>query len=101
MKKQVLTAVFATALGFSSLAPAQIAVGIRVGPPAPRHEVRPPLPREHRDWVWRAGYYRHDGRDFVWVPGEYVAPPHPHARWTAGRWERHNGNYVWVEGRWR
>jgi hypothetical protein len=35
------------------------------------------------------------------VPGEYVAPPHPHARWVPGHWDHRRGEYVWVEGHWR
>lgn len=99
MKKQLLTA--ACMLGLSAGLLAQVAVGIRVGPPAPPHEVIPARPADHPDWAWRAGYYRHDGANYVWVPGEYVAPPHPHARWVPGRWVHRGGTYVWVEGRWR
>src|SRR6202012_3896820 len=52
-----------------SLAGAQVYV--RVGPPRPIYERRPPPPRP--GWAWQAGYHRWDGRRYVWVPGAYVA----------------------------
>jgi hypothetical protein len=70
--------------------------------PPPRHvEKIPPPPAEHRDWAWHEGYYRHDGQQYVWVPGVYVEPPHPGAHWVDGHWDHHGGGYVWVEGSWR
>ncbi len=100
MKKPLVIAALALGLSLSSgVLPAQVV--IRVAPPRPRYERMPPRPREHRDWVWRAGYYRWDGRAHVWVPGEYVAPPRAHAHWVPGHWDRRPGGYVWIEGRWR
>jgi hypothetical protein len=51
--------------------------------------------------VWHAGYHRWDGHQYVWVPGTYVEPPHPHARWVEGHWVHRGGGWVWVEGHWR
>jgi WXXGXW repeat (2 copies) len=76
-------------------------IHITIGPPARPHEVVPPPPPEHRDWAWHAGYHRWEGDHYVWVPGAYVEPPHPHARWVDGHWDRRGGEYVWVEGHWR
>ena len=98
MKKQVLTA--ACVLLFSAAA-ANAQVVVRIGPPRRPHEVRPLPPAEHRDWVWHPGYHRWDGNRYVWVPGEYVAPPRPHAAWVPGHWAHRRGGYVWVEGHWR
>jgi hypothetical protein len=98
MKKQILTAACALCL---SVGVAVAQVHITIGPPPRPHEVVPPPPREHRDWVWHPGYHRWDGRAYVWVPGEYVAPPHPHARWVSGHWDRRHGEWIWVEGHWR
>jgi hypothetical protein len=98
MKKQILTAACAL---FLTVGVAAAQVHITIGPPPRPREVVPPLPREHRDWVWHAGYHRWDGRAYVWVPGEYVAPPHPHARWVEGHWDHRHGEWIWVEGRWR
>ncbi|HEY4011405.1 MAG TPA: hypothetical protein VGM11_14720 [Acidobacteriaceae bacterium] len=97
MRKQLLTAAFAAVLGVATAAGAQVYV--RVGPPPPRHEVVPPPP--HDGWVWRQGYHRWDGHAYVWVPGEYAAPPRPHARWVPGHWRDTPHGYVWVEGHWR
>jgi WXXGXW repeat (2 copies) len=80
---------------------AQAQVVVRIGPPARPHEVIPPLPPEHRDWAWHAGYHRWDGNRYVWVPGTYMAPPRPRARWVEGRWVHRGGGWVWTEGRWR
>jgi hypothetical protein len=99
MKKQLLVLAFAASLA-AGAANAQVVV--RIGPPPPRPVERiPPPPPEHRDWAWHAGYHRWDGAHYVWVPGEYVAPPRPHAVWIAGHWARRNGGYVFVEGHWR
>jgi hypothetical protein len=98
MRKQLLTAAFATALGIATAAGAQVYV--RVGPPAPPREVVPPPPAEHRDWAWHAGYHRWDGHAYVWVPGSYVAPPYAHARWVPGHWDNTPRGYIWVEGHW-
>jgi len=98
MKKLLLV----TACGFlltAGIANAQI--HIRIGPPAPPREVVPPPPPEHRDWAWHAGFHRWEGDHYVWVPGYYVAPPHPHAVWVAGHWAHRGGEYVFVEGHWR
>lgn len=99
MRKQLLTAAIATVLGFATVAGAQVFV--RIGPPPRHHEMIPPPPPEHRDWAWHAGYNRWDGHRYVWVPGEYVAPPRPHARWVPGHWRNTPRGYVWVEGHWR
>ncbi len=98
MKKQLLTAACAVIF---SVGAAGAQVHITIAPPPPRHEVIPAPPPEHRDWVWQAGYHRWDGRAYVWVPGTYVEPPHPRARWVPGHWAPRHGEYVWIEGHWR
>jgi hypothetical protein len=98
MKKRLLVVACALVL---SVGIASAQVHITIGPPPRPHEVIPPPPPEHRDWAWHPGYHRWDGHAYVWVPGEYVQPPHPHARWVPGRWDHRHGEYVWVEGHWR
>lgn len=95
MRKQLLTAAFAALLA-TSVAGAQVFV--RIGPPAPRHEVIPRAP--HRGWVWEPGYHRWDGHAYVWVPGRYAAPPYAGARWVPGHWRNGPRGYFWVEGHW-
>jgi hypothetical protein len=76
-------------------------VVVRIGPPPPRPVERvPPLPFEHRGWVWQEGYHRWDGHGYIWVPGHYAEPPYEHAHWAPGHWANRGGGYVWVEGHW-
>jgi hypothetical protein len=86
-------------------AEARVAVGIAIGPPAPRYEAVPPYPPAYRPGrvVWQPGHWRWDGRDYDWVPGRYVEiPRHRHyRRWNEGHWEQRHGGWFWVEGRWR
>jgi hypothetical protein len=80
-----------------SAASAQVVV--RIGPPPPV-VVERPGPPSHAGWVWLPGYYRWDGRRYIWVGGYWAKPPRPRAVWVAGRWVR-GGGYVWVKGYWR
>jgi hypothetical protein len=98
MRKQLLTAAFASIFAIATAAGAQVYV--RVGPPVPPREVMPPPPHAHPDWAWHAGYHRWDGNRYVWVPGAYVAPPYAHGRWIPGHWDNTPRGYFWVEGHW-
>ncbi len=95
------TVMAAALLGAAALAPiaGHAQVYVRVGPPRPIIERRPPPPQP--GWAWRAGYHRWDGVRYVWVPGEYVAPPRPRAVWIDGGWVHGPRGYYWREGRWR
>jgi len=66
-------------------------------PPTPRVEQRPV---GRSGYVWIDGYYRHNGRQYVWVPGRYERLPRQEARWVPGRWDRTDRGYIWIEGRW-
>ena len=96
MKKFALAVLFAL-----TLCPAAsfAQVVIRIGPPPPVVEQRSAPPE--RGFVWIDGYHRWEGDHYVWVPGAYAEPPHPHARWVAGHWDHRGGEYVWVAGHWR
>jgi hypothetical protein len=98
--KQSLLTVAATVILATGVAHAQVVV--RIGPP-PRHavEVVPAPSPAHRGWVWIPGYYRWDGRRYVWVGGRYVRPPRPGAVWVAGVWRPERGGQVWHAGYWR
>jgi hypothetical protein len=98
MKKFLPTAACALFL-VAGIAQAQVVV--RIGPPPRPVETIPPPPHDHPGWAWHDGYHRWDGNRYVWVPGYYVEPPHPHAHWVAGHWDHHGEGYVWVEGHWR
>ncbi|SNT07566.1 YXWGXW repeat-containing protein [Granulicella rosea] len=102
MKNQLLIASTAVLLAVGSAVSSQAQIVVRIGPPPPRVvETVPPPPPEHRDWAWHAGYHRWDGNRYVWVPGAYERPPHPHAVWVEGHWDHRGGGYVWREGHWR
>ena len=98
MKKFLPTAACALFIA-ASIAQAQVVV--RIGPPPRPVETIPPPPHEHPGWAWHEGYHRWDGHAYVWIPGYYVEPPHPHAQWVRGYWAHRNGGYVRVEGHWR
>lgn len=99
MKKTMFAAVGGFLLAACAVMPAEAQIVVRVGPPRPVYERRPPPPRP--GWVWQAGYHRWDGNRYVWVPGAYVAPPRPHAYWVPGRWDHRGGGWYWREGHWR
>ncbi|MES2959425.1 MAG: thrombospondin type 3 repeat-containing protein [Pseudomonadota bacterium] len=103
LKRALLAAAMVAALGTVTSVPAtaQVAVSIRVAPPALRYEAVP-APRRGYQWVpgywnWNASRHRH-----VWVPGAWVrvrpgyhyAPP----VWVdrGGRWELRRG--AWARG---
>jgi len=96
MKKFLGTAFLGIALAAGA---ANAQVYVRIGPPAPRVERRPPPPtRRH---VWVDGFYRWDGRAYVWAPGYWAVPPRARARWVPGHWAHRRRGYYWIDGRWR
>jgi hypothetical protein len=77
----------------------QVGIGIRIGPPHPIHEVVVAAP--HVGMVWQPGYHHWDGSAYVWVPGVWVDPPHPHARWIPPRYRHRHGQWEFHEGHWK
>ena len=96
LRRGLIGLVFASALTFSAGAAEVI---VRVAPPAAIVETRPVAPGA--GYVWIGGYHRWDGAAYAWVPGRWVLPPRPRARWVAHRWVRRGGGWVFVEGHWR
>src|SRR5262249_34139372 len=86
-------------IGHAACACARGRVCVRVGPPAPVVErvVVAPGP----GYVWTPGYYRWDGRAYVWIPGRHVLAPRPHAVWVQGHWVRERRGWYWIDGHWR
>jgi len=85
-----------------AFAQAAVEVIVPVAPPPPPKEVIPVLPperveREH----WQSGYWRWNGREYVWVPGRYVERPFKAAVWVPGHWDKRPGGWIFVEGHWR
>jgi hypothetical protein len=88
-----------TAMLAVPLAEARTRVYVRIGPPpivVERQTVAP-----YPNYVWQPGYQQWTGAAYAWVPGRWVARPHRHARWVAGRWHHSHSGYYWEEGRWR
>jgi hypothetical protein len=98
MKKQTMGILGGVVLATALSAGAQVVVRVGPPPPPPREVIPPPV---HPGWEWRAGYHRWDGARYVWVPGEYVAPPRRGVHWVPGHWANRGGGYVWIEGHWR
>jgi hypothetical protein len=96
MKKTALAILLAlTLLPAASFAQ----VVIRVAPPAPIIEHRPPPP--DASYVWVDGYHRWDTDHYVWTAGHWDHPPHAGAHWVAHRWVHRGDHWVLVEGHWR
>jgi len=72
---------------------------VRTGPPPLRREAV--LVSPGPEYVWVPGYYRYDGRAYLWVAGRYERPPRPRARWVAGHWQQERRVWFWVDGHWR
>src|ERR1700676_3570731 len=69
-------------------------------PPPQQAEVPPPAPTP--EMVWMSGHWSWDPetRAYVWVRGEYAAPPRPRAAWMPGRWIQRPEGWVCEDGRW-
>ncbi len=99
-KYAAIVALAMSILALPSAARAGARIYVQIGPPAPIVEVRPVPPARH--YVWVAGYYRWDGRAYVWFPGRWELPPAHYRAWVAGHWARHRHHgWYWVEGHWR
>ena len=96
MRKMILATFTGCLLAMSAMGTEVI---VQVAPPRAMVEVRGRAP--HPGYVYQRGYYRWDGRAHVWVPGVWVAPPRPRARWVDHRWVHRGHDYVYVEGHWR
>jgi hypothetical protein len=87
---------------FLFLAPAsshaQVAVAIRIGPPALPVYTQPPCPVE--GYLWTPGYWAYGPAGYYWVPGVWMAPPRVGVLWTPGYWGFAGGVYAWHAGYW-
>ncbi len=76
------------ALTLPAPASAQIAISVRIGPPALPVYEQPPCPGE--GYIWTPGYWAY-ADDYYWVPGTWVLAPQVGFLWDAtvvglGRW---------------
>ncbi|MCU1303417.1 MAG: putative rane protein [Candidatus Sulfotelmatobacter sp.] len=86
---------------FSSLAAAQIGIGIsvRIGPP-PLPIYRQPL-CPGPGYLWTPGYWAWSDDDgYYWVPGTWLEAPEVGFLWTPGYWRWNEGFYAWNAGYW-
>src|SRR5579859_4724571 len=77
---------------------AQVAISVRVGPPALPVYVQPPCPED--GYLWTPGYWAYGDAGYYWVPGVWVAPPRVGLLWTPGYWGFAGGLYAWHAGYW-
>jgi hypothetical protein len=95
---------FAGLLGACANPPAEkVAVNEVIAPrapPPPMYEPMPPMPGRSDAMVWMPGYWRCDGRDYVWMSGAYADRPRREAYWIPARWEQRGTSWVYVEGHW-
>ena len=77
---------------------AQVAISVRIGPPAIPVYTQPPCPEE--GYLWTPGYWAYGPDGYYWVPGVWVAPPRVGVLWTPGYWGFGSGLYLWHPGYW-
>jgi len=77
---------------------AQVAVSIRIGPPALPVYTQPPCP--DAGYIWTPGYWAWGPDGYYWVPGVWVEPPAVGLLWTPGYWGFAGGLYAWHAGYW-
>jgi hypothetical protein len=99
MRSLTGTLILASSLLLGACAGGSGRVYIRSGPPPIRAEVVGVAPGP--GYVWVPGYYRHDGRDYLWVAGRWDRPPRARARWVPAHWERDRRGWYFVDGHWR
>ena len=75
-------------------------VYVQIGPPAPM-VVAPVPPPAPTGYVWQPGYHAWSGAAYVWTPGVWVRPPHPHAVWVSPHWKHERRGWYMVSGHWK
>ncbi len=76
-----------------------------VDAPSARHETKGTAPSTKAVWVpgfWDIQGDRNSGAraGWLWVPGRWIEPPVPHARWDPGHWGWSDGWYSWIPSHW-
>jgi hypothetical protein len=97
-----LTAILSASLaGWATLTAHAQSLDWTPPPPPPARIEAPPEPPDGA-FVWRPGHWTFEGREYLWVPGEYVERPHAGERWVTGYWARGaQGGWIWIPGHWQ
>jgi hypothetical protein len=68
---------------------------------------RAKAPNLSAEAVWVPGFWDLQGNPrtaphggYVWVPGSWLEPPVPGARWDPGHWDWDQGWYSWIPAHW-
>lgn len=80
---------------YTPLAEARTFISVRIAPPPPRHEeivIR-------QGYEWAPGYWRWNGRRYVWISGHYIAV-RAGRHWAHPYWEHRGHGYRYHEGYW-
>lgn len=79
-------------------------VGTLAGDPPPIPPVRaeriPAPPSSRVTQIWQPGHWQWDGRDYVWLDGEWVARSGHGSLWQDGYWRRQGNDHVWIAAHW-
>lgn len=71
-------------------------VFVQPPPPPPRYE---PVPRARRGMVWSQGHWEWRGRQYVWLPGQWLRV-RPGQAYRQPHWVQRSGQWVFVAGGW-
>ena len=77
---------------------AQLAISIRIGPPALPVYAQPVFPGD--GYIWTPGYWAYGPEGYYWIPGTWVLAPTPGYLWTPAYWGWENGFYLFHAGYW-
>jgi hypothetical protein len=96
MKKYLIAAALAGALGAPAAPSYADTLIVRTAPPPLRHEV---VPEPRHGYTWVAGHWDWNGHRYVWVHGKWIRDRegyvyHPQV------WEERDGHWVAERGRW-
>lgn len=81
---------------YSPPVPARGFISVNIAPPPPRYErvvVRP-------GYEWAPGYWRWNGRRYVWAGGRYIGS-RPGHRWERSEWVHEGPHWRYRKGGWR
>ena len=96
MKKLLIAAMVAGALGSVAVSASAREIVIRVAPPELRVET---VPAARRGYQWAPGYWNWSGRRHVWVKGNWMRD-RPGYMYHQPAWEQREGNWHIQRGNW-